>query len=152
MPSASWSSRNWPLGPPASCRREAFAALQATIRLYEDEPASSEDEYRQRLAELDFHAELAGNSRNRLLGFVAVFLLSLLRDMTVCREIYQPAQSGTARDRAALPGAAAARDQGGRSRTGAGDHARAHGGSGEIHAGARCDARPARARADSGER
>ncbi len=66
-----------------------FTALQARIRLYEDEPASSEDEYRQRLAELDFHAELARNSSNRLLGFVAIFLLSLLRDMTVCREIYQ---------------------------------------------------------------
>lgn len=68
---------------------DAFRALQATIRLYEAEPASSEDEYRQRLAELDFHAELARNSGNRLLGFVAIFLLSLLRDMTVCREIYQ---------------------------------------------------------------
>ena len=68
---------------------EAFRALQATIRLYEAEPGSSEDEYRQRLAELDFHAELARNSPNRLLGFVAIFLLSLLRDMTVCREIYQ---------------------------------------------------------------
>ncbi|KJS17643.1 MAG: transcriptional regulator [Hoeflea sp. BRH_c9] len=68
---------------------EAFEALQDTIRLYEAEPASSEDEYRQRLAELDFHAELARHSSNRLLGFIAVFLLSLLRDMTVCREIYQ---------------------------------------------------------------
>lgn len=67
---------------------EGFDALQATIRLYEAEPASAEEEYRQRLAELDFHAELARNSPNRLIGFVAVFLLSLLRDMTVCREIY----------------------------------------------------------------
>ena len=72
-----------------SLSEKAFTALQATIRLYEAEPASSEDEYRQRLAELDFHAELARNSSNRLLGFVAIFLLSLLRDMTVCREIYQ---------------------------------------------------------------
>lgn len=69
--------------------REAFEALQSTIRLYEDEPATVEEEYRQRLAELDFHAELARNSPNRLLGFTAVFVLSLLRDMTVCREIYQ---------------------------------------------------------------
>ncbi len=72
-----------------SLSEEAFRTLQATIRLYEVEPSSSEDEYRQRLAELDFHAELARNSSNRLLGFVAIFLLSLLRDMTVCREIYQ---------------------------------------------------------------
>ncbi|MCW2309015.1 FadR/GntR family transcriptional regulator [Rhodobium gokarnense] len=68
---------------------EAFAALEATIRLYEAEPSSGEEEYRQRMAELDFHAELARSSPNRLLGFIAVFLLSLLRDMTVCREIYR---------------------------------------------------------------
>jgi len=67
---------------------EAFAALQATIRLYEEEPATAEEEYQQRLAELDFHAELARQSRNEILGFVCVFLLSLLREMTVCREIY----------------------------------------------------------------
>lgn len=72
---------------------EAFEALRSTIRLYEDEPATAEEEYRQRLAELDFHAELARNSPNRLLGFVGVFLLSLLRDMTVCREIYQESNS-----------------------------------------------------------
>src|SRR5690606_29824216 len=38
---------------------EAFARLQAKIRLYEDEPATAEEEYRQRMAELDFHDELA---------------------------------------------------------------------------------------------
>lgn len=67
---------------------ESFEALRATIRLYEAEPASAEEEYRQRLAELDFHTELARNNPNRLISFVANFLLSLLRDMTVCREIY----------------------------------------------------------------
>lgn len=67
---------------------EAFAALQATIRLYEEEPETAEEEYQQRLAELDFHAELARQSGNEILGFVCVFLLSLLREMTVCREIY----------------------------------------------------------------
>ena len=67
---------------------EAFAALQATIRLYEDEPATAEEEYQQRLAELDFHAELARRCGNEILGFICVFLLSLLREMTVCREIY----------------------------------------------------------------
>ena len=68
---------------------DAFEALQSTIRLYEDEPATVEEEYRQRLAELDFHAQLARSIANKLLGFTAIFLLSLLRDMTVCREIYQ---------------------------------------------------------------
>jgi GntR family transcriptional regulator, transcriptional repressor for pyruvate dehydrogenase complex len=82
-PELAASAASGPLTEPA------FEALQATIRLYEDEPSTAEEEYRQRLAELDFHAELARNNPNRLLGFVAVFLLSLLRDMTVCREIYQ---------------------------------------------------------------
>ncbi len=130
----------------------AFSALQATIRLYEEQPATAEEEYQQRLAELDFHAELARQSGNEILGFVCVFLLSLLREMTVCREILQPAQSGTARTRVALPGAAPARHKVGRSGTRPHDHARAHGRSGALHAGARRDARPARARADSGER
>lgn len=67
---------------------ETFALLQAKIRLYEDEPATVEEEYRQRMAELDFHEELARVSRNRLLGFLCRFLISLLRDMTECRAIY----------------------------------------------------------------
>jgi GntR family transcriptional repressor for pyruvate dehydrogenase complex len=48
-----------------------------------------EEEYRQRLAELDFHAELARNTSNRLLGFYRRVPVVVLRDMTVCREIYQ---------------------------------------------------------------
>lgn len=67
----------------------AFEALSATIRLYEDEPKTAEQEYQQRLAELDFHAELARQCENAVLGFVCTFLVSLLQDMTVCREIYQ---------------------------------------------------------------
>lgn len=66
----------------------AIEALQSTIRLYEDEPATAEEEYAQRLAELDFHAELARNCANRPLGFICEFLSSLLQDMTVCRDIY----------------------------------------------------------------
>lgn len=68
---------------------EAFAKLQDTIRLYEEEPKTAEEEYRQRLAELDFHVELARHAENALLGFNCIFLISLLRDMTVCREIYR---------------------------------------------------------------
>ncbi len=67
---------------------EGFAELEATIRLYEEEPKTVEEEYAQRMAELDFHAELARHSENRLLGFTCSFLVSLLRDMAVCREIY----------------------------------------------------------------
>jgi len=64
-------------------------ALKATIRLYEREPETAKEEYGQRLAELDFHCELARHCGNALLGFMCTFLASLLRDMTVCREIYR---------------------------------------------------------------
>lgn len=68
---------------------EAFQALQSCIRLYEDEPQTAEEEYNQRLAELDFHEELARHCSNPILAFTCSFLLSLLRDMTVCRSIYK---------------------------------------------------------------
>ncbi|MBO6718550.1 MAG: FadR family transcriptional regulator [Rhizobiaceae bacterium] len=68
---------------------EAFASLQATVRLYEDEPVTAEEEYQQRLSELDFHEELAKLCENRLLGFLCRFLVSLLRDLAVCRDIYR---------------------------------------------------------------
>nr|WP_321483411.1 FCD domain-containing protein [uncultured Cohaesibacter sp.] len=67
---------------------EQFVHLQSLIYLYQDEPESAEDEYRQRLAELDFHSGLANLSRNRLLGFVCRFLHSLLQDKSECRAIY----------------------------------------------------------------
>lgn len=66
-----------------------FKALQSCIRLYEDEPRTAEEEYAQRLAELDFHEELTRHCSNPILAFTCSFLLSLLRDMTVCRSIYK---------------------------------------------------------------
>lgn len=68
---------------------ETIDHLKDTIRLYEEEPKTAEEEYSQRLAELDFHSELASRCENALLGFICKFLVSLLRDMTVCREIYR---------------------------------------------------------------
>lgn len=64
-------------------------SLKETIRLYEDEPETAEEEYRQRLAELDFHIKLADLCESALLGFICKFVVSLLRDMTECREIYR---------------------------------------------------------------
>ncbi|WP_150523158.1 FadR/GntR family transcriptional regulator [Roseibium sediminis] len=72
-----------------SLSEDAFHALQNCIRLYEDEPKTAEEEYGQRLAELEFHEELARHCPNPLLAFTCNFLLSLLRDMTVCRSIYK---------------------------------------------------------------
>ena len=67
---------------------EQFVHLQSLIYLYQDEPESAEDEYRQRLAELDFHSGLANLSKNRLMGFICRFLHSLLQDKSECRAIY----------------------------------------------------------------
>lgn len=68
---------------------EAFEALRSTIKLYETEAASAEEEYEQRLAELDFHAELASHSANELLGVLCAIVLSLLREMSEFRAIYR---------------------------------------------------------------
>ncbi len=62
--------------------------LQQTIRLYQDEPRTAQEEYEQRMAELEFHSVLARHCSNALLGFVCTFLISLLRDTTECRAIY----------------------------------------------------------------
>ncbi|MEZ5584982.1 MAG: FCD domain-containing protein [Candidatus Competibacteraceae bacterium] len=67
---------------------EGFEALHATIRFYQDEPKNAQEEYEQRLAELDFHVELARHCSNELLGFMCTFLARLLRDTTECRAIY----------------------------------------------------------------
>ncbi|MDX5595509.1 FadR/GntR family transcriptional regulator [Pseudovibrio sp. SPO723] len=67
----------------------AFLSLQSFIRLYEDEPKTVEEEYAQRLAELDFHEELTRHCPNPILAFTCSFLLSLLKDMTICRSIYR---------------------------------------------------------------
>lgn len=65
-----------------------FKRLRDTLRLYEHKPANKTEEYRQRLAELDFHSVLAELCPNRLLGFVCGFLHNLLRNLSVCRRIY----------------------------------------------------------------
>ena len=73
---------------------QALTALQVTVRLYEEKPTTAEEEYIQRLAELDFHAELARHAQNAVLGFTCGLLLNLLRDLPECREIYQTPNPG----------------------------------------------------------
>ena len=73
---------------------DALQTLQATIRLYEKPAKTPEQEYIQRLAELDFHAELARNAKNAVLGFTCGLLLSLLRDLPACRMIYEAPNPG----------------------------------------------------------
>lgn len=65
-----------------------FARLERTMRLYDVPPATAEEEYRQRMAELDFHSVLAELCPNPVLGLFCGFLQTLLREMAVCRRIY----------------------------------------------------------------
>jgi len=54
-------------------------------------PASSpEEEREQHVASLRFHAILAEQSENALLGFVIDFMVNLLSDLTVYRRLYAP--------------------------------------------------------------
>lgn len=65
-----------------------YRRLEETMRVYTQPPANLGEEYRQRIAELDFHTVLADLCPNPVLGFVCAFLHSLLRNLTVCRRIY----------------------------------------------------------------
>lgn len=73
----------------AGCLGEQdFKRLEETMRLYDHPPANLGEEYQQRLAELDFHTVLAELCPNPLLGFICGFLQNLLRNLTICRRIY----------------------------------------------------------------
>jgi GntR family transcriptional regulator, transcriptional repressor for pyruvate dehydrogenase complex len=65
-----------------------FAQLERTMRIYDALPKTAEEEYHQRMAELDFHTVLAMLCPNPALGFICRFLQKLLREMAVCRRIY----------------------------------------------------------------
>ncbi|MGH6946767.1 MAG: FadR/GntR family transcriptional regulator [Kiloniellales bacterium] len=65
-----------------------FRRLEETMRAYNHPPVNLGEEYQQRIAELDFHTVLAELSPNPVLGFVCGFLQSLLRNLTLCRRIY----------------------------------------------------------------
>jgi DNA-binding FadR family transcriptional regulator len=66
-----------------------FKRLEQTMQIYVDPPQDLEEERRQRHAELDFHAILVDYCPNPVLGFMCRFLQSLLRDLMVCRRIYE---------------------------------------------------------------
>lgn len=66
-----------------------FTRLERTMQVYLDPPQDLEEERRQRHAELDFHAILVDYCPNPVLGFMCRFLQSLLRELTVCKRIYE---------------------------------------------------------------
>lgn len=68
---------------------EQIETLKKTMVEYDHPPETVEEETRQRVAELVFHEHLADYSGNPLMKFVCGFLVSLLKDLAVCRKIYQ---------------------------------------------------------------
>lgn len=63
--------------------------LKKTMVEYDHPPETVEEESRQRVAELVFHEQLADYSNNPLMRFTCGFLVSLLKDLAVCRKIYR---------------------------------------------------------------
>lgn len=73
----------------AGCLSEDdFKRLEETMRLYDHPAGNVGEEYQQRLAELTFHTVLAELCPNPLLGFICGFLQNLLRNLTICKRIY----------------------------------------------------------------
>lgn len=66
--------------------------LEQTIAVYDHEPRDAEERWAQRMAELDFHGIVAEYSDNALLRFQVRFLQRLLKDLAICRDIYQKPQ------------------------------------------------------------
>ena len=73
----------------AHITEEQISLLRAKMGTYTRPPASMREEKRQRVAELEFHETLAGFSRNAPLAFVCSFLARLLKELTVCKRIYE---------------------------------------------------------------
>ncbi|USJ27359.1 FadR/GntR family transcriptional regulator [Ensifer adhaerens] len=71
-----------------------LALLEDTIRIYDHPPGDVEEQYRQRVAELDFHSQLAQLCPNPLLGLLCGLIQNLLREHPLARQIYaDPAPS-----------------------------------------------------------
>lgn len=69
-----------------------FARLHQLIGVYDHPPADEQERWDQRMAELDFHGVVASYSSNPLLAFFCRFLQRLLKDLAVCKDIYQQPQ------------------------------------------------------------
>lgn len=69
---------------------EVLSRLEANIAEYDAPSQSIEEEREQHVSSLRFHAILAENAGNPLLGFVIDFMVNLLSDLTVYRQLYAP--------------------------------------------------------------
>ncbi len=64
--------------------------LEAIIGEYDAPAQDAEEEREQHVASLRFHALLAEQADNALLGFLIDFMVNMLSDLTVYRKLYEP--------------------------------------------------------------
>lgn len=64
--------------------------LDDNIAAYSDPAGDIEEERAQHIASLRFHAILAEQAQNPILGFIIDFMVNLLTDLTVYRRLYSP--------------------------------------------------------------
>lgn len=64
--------------------------LEAIIGEYDAPSQDAEEEREQHVASLRFHALLAEQADNALLGFLIDFMVNMLSDLTVYRKLYEP--------------------------------------------------------------
>lgn len=69
---------------------EVLARLEAIIAEYAEPASTLEGEREQHVASLRFHALLAEQAENALLGFLIDFMVNMLSDLTVYRKLYEP--------------------------------------------------------------
>lgn len=69
---------------------EVLQQLEENIAEYSEPAASLDEEREQHVASLRFHAILAEQAENPLLGFIIDFMVNLLSDLTVYRRLYSP--------------------------------------------------------------
>jgi GntR family transcriptional regulator, transcriptional repressor for pyruvate dehydrogenase complex len=69
---------------------DVLQQLEANLAEYSQPAVDIDQERAQHLASLRFHAILAGQANNPLLGFVIDFMVNLLSDLTVYRRLYSP--------------------------------------------------------------
>ena len=69
---------------------EVLQQLESHLADYAEPAATLEEERQQHVASLRFHAILAEQAGNPLLGFVIDFMVNLLTDLTVYRQLYSP--------------------------------------------------------------
>lgn len=62
--------------------------LRQTTTIYSSHTETAEDEFQQRLDEFSFHEVMADLCPNPLLSFNCLFMISLLKNLTICKQIY----------------------------------------------------------------